>query len=548
MIPFSVRLSNSSVDVHITQRISGLSFRSVAPGGYASATFTLENPIDVNSPMLAAFTRVYIYDGRNGNTIWEGRLAMPGRSSGDGGEVWSLTAVGPSAHTLDNTQVLIYIDWAMDNWIRDSLEAQFIAPSATAGASSHPFSNSIDALVCNWPGATPINSSPSSRVQVGYYGFIGSTMTIGALKFLYSTSGANANHSTEAVTGVSPNYLASAYTAVVTGTGSTVTVYVIDDFVAGRDIAGLRLRRTAGPATTTIGEAWTAFYSVRILGRRFLKGGTPVSGAAGMVTADYVRASQVVNDLLGRMLPQYDGLNAVVDSTDLVDIDQLAYLDGATANQVLEDLMALEPSKYWAAWESDPTTGKYRFEWRSWGTTARYEATVEDGFDSPAPTWELYNEALIRWKDARGRIKNTLVTMDVPELTAEGITHRVFKDLSDEVGSFGNATVVGNALLAEHNLRRSGGTLTVARPIRDIAGARWAMPWEIKPGELIRVRGVEASATTNIAETTRDGLTVFRIVSVEANGEGQATLELDMFTPTEARALANLAKKRTRRR
>lgn len=548
MIPITVRLANSQVDKHITNKLGGLSWRSVAPGGYASASFSLESPISVNDPLLAAFTRVYVYDSRNGNTVFEGKLQISGRSANDRGEVWALTAVGGSAHTLDDMQVLVYIDQAMNNWIRDVLEAQFIAPSATAGPSSHPNNDTIDALVCNWPGSTPINSSPSSRVSVGYYGFVGSTMTVGALKFNYSTSGANANHKTEAVTGGSPTYLAIDYAAVVTGTGATVILYVVDDFLAGRDIAGLRMRRTAGGATTTSGEAWAAFYSVRILGRRMLKDGTLVSGVAGMVTADYVRASQVVGDLLGRMLPQYDGVNAEIDTTDLINIDQLAYLDGTNANQVLDDLMALEPSKFWAAWESDKITGKYRFEWRAWGTTARYEATVDDGFDSPAPSSELYNQVLVRWNDSRGRIKNTLVTMAVPELTDNGIVRRGFIDLGDEAGSAANATSAGNAFLSDHNMRRSVGTLTVARPIVDLLAQRSVAPWEIKPGELIRVRGVEVSATTNVAATTRDGATVFRIVSNEPNGEGTATLELDMFSQTEARSLANLIKKRTRRR
>jgi len=277
------------------------------------------------------------------------------------------------------------------------------------------------------------------------------------------------------------------------------------------------------------------------------KTGSLVSGAAGMTSISYVRASWVVDDLLGRMLPQYDGANASVDTTDLVDIDQLAYLDPATPNQVLEDLMKLEPSKFWAAWESD-STGKYRFEWRSWGTTARYEATVDDGFDSPAPATELYNKVRVRWKDARGRIKTTSLTQSVPELDDNGIVREWFEDISDEVGSAANATVVGTAILAEHNQRTSAGTLTVARPILDVQQSRSVAPWMIRPGELIRVRGVEASATTNIAETTRDGATVFRIVSVEVGEEGVATLELDMFTQSEARSLADLWKKRNRKR
>jgi hypothetical protein len=41
---------------------------------------------------------------------------------------------------------------------------------------------------------------------------------------------------------------------------------------------------------------------------------------------------------------------------------------------------------------------------------------------------------------------------------------------------------------------------------------------------------------------------VFRIVSVEVDGEGVATLELDMYSQTERRALADVAKRRYRKR
>lgn len=56
-------------------------------------------------------------------------------------------------------------------------------------------------------------------------------------------------------------------------------------------------------------------------------------------------------------------------------------------------------------------------------------------------------------------------------------------------------------------------------------------PWEIDPG--------------------RDGVTVFRITgtdySVGANGPAVASLKLDSYPPTVARALAQLARRRTTR-
>ena len=49
-------------------------------------------------------------------------------------------------------------------------------------------------------------------------------------------------------------------------------------------------------------------------------------------------------------VPVYDGAGAVISTTTHL-IDQLAYHDGVTPFQVLEDLMALEPAYYWAAFQ-----------------------------------------------------------------------------------------------------------------------------------------------------------------------------------------------------
>jgi hypothetical protein len=544
MIPVTVRLSNLNVDAHVTSRLSGLSFRSVVPGGYASATFTLQSPISLNDPMLTAFTRVYIYDGRSGETLWEGRLAMPSRSAGDSGEVWALTAVGPSGHTLDQSAPLVYIDTRLDKWTRSTLEAAAMPAPATVSVGNHPNTSVFDAVICQC-GPGVVNTTGTIAAAL-YEGFADTGMTIGAIGFSWDAGITSAVWNNELVVGAYPSYSTIPFAATMNIAGGTYVGYVVTDFAAGMDVAAVRIVKTSAGVSTTVGnDLWGTFANIRIIARRMLKDGTLVSGAAGMgSTSVYVRASWVVEDLLGRMLPQYDGANAILTG-NTVDINQLVYDDPVTPSQVLDDMMALEPSTYWAAWESN-AAGKYRFEWSTWPTTVRYEATVEDGFDSPAPTFEVYNRVRVRYRDARGRIKWLVQTQAIPMLDNEGIIRQGEVNLGDEVGSLGNATLAANNFLAEHRAPSSGGTLTVARPIRDIGMSRWAAPWEIVPGQLIRVRGIEASRALD--DDTRDGVTVFRIVSVEPNGEGTATLELDMFTQTEQRQLATLFNKRARRR
>jgi hypothetical protein len=259
-----------------------------------------------------------------------------------------------------------------------------------------------------------------------------------------------------------------------------------------------------------------------------------------------VLASEVVNDLLGRLLPHYDGYDAEVWTTSFA-IDQLAYPDGASAQKVLEDLMTIEPAYYWAAWESN-SDGRYHFEWKEWPTAVRYEASAADGFDSPASAGELYNAVSVRWRDGLGVGRTTRRTQTVDILDAAELTREAYLDLSDEVGSDATATKVGDEFLAEHQRPVNSGTLTISRPILDIEMGRQVMPWEIRPGNLIRVRNV-LPRVDSLNASARDGVTIFKIAAVEFNaGTAAATLELDSYPLTVARAIANLSKRRITRK
>lgn len=544
MIPVTVRLANNQTDQHITQRLSGLSWRTAVPGGYASASFSLHRPITVNDPLLAPFTKTYIYDGRNGNVLWEGRLALPGKEVGEGGEVWSLVASGPASHALDESSPLIYIDRRLDAWRRSNLEGSTMPAMASVSVSNHPHTSQFDCVICQSVGGTPVVDG--TKIAALYETFVGSGMEVGAVGFSWDAGFSSAQWNVEMVVGTYPGYASIPFQAAANTSGGVITRWVIDDFAGGMTAVGVRIVRVSGGAQTTAGDTtWGTFADLRVLGRRMLADGTLVSGGAGMGSSSvYVRASWVVEDLLGRMLPQYNGTEAVITG-DTVDIDQLVYEDPASANQVLEDLMALEPGTFWAAWEGDPFTGKYRFEWSTWPTTVRYEASANDGFNSPSPTFELYDAVKVRWRDSKGKVKWTTLTQSVPAMDEMNLSREGYVDLGDEAGSAANAIAVGNKFLIDHKDPLSSGTLVLSRPIYDYATNRKVMPWEVLPGTLLRLRGVEASR--QLDDDTRDGRTIFRIVAVEPDGEGSAKLELDMFPQSEQRTLAWLTKKRFRR-
>ncbi len=256
-------------------------------------------------------------------------------------------------------------------------------------------------------------------------------------------------------------------------------------------------------------------------------------------------AHQVVEDLLGRLLNQYDGANATV-ATTAFPIEQLAYPDGATPADILDELMGLEPAHYWAAWETT-TAGKWRFEWKPWPTVVRYETDTQAGFDAAGSADGLYNDVWGRWRNVAGRTRMSHVTSTVDTLTAAGLTRTEFIDLSDTMGTLTNATQAATNFLADHAQSSNSGSLTVTAPVLDLVEQRWVQPWEIRPGNLIRVRGVLPNADS-LNAITRDGVAVFRIAATEyRQSENAATLELDSYSLTVSRALASLRDQQRRR-
>lgn len=200
----------------------------------------------------------------------------------------------------------------------------------------------------------------------------------------------------------------------------------------------------------------------------------------------------------------------------------------------------------WANFRSTGPAGllaRHRFEWRSWPTTVRYEADVSDGFDSPGSGQGLWNRARVRYRDVRGRGITVLRTQTVQELTDAGLDREAFLDIGND-RTTSDANQAGDVFLAEHRTPPNAGTLTIARPVVDLVAGGMAQPYEIRPGSLIRVRGV-LPRVDNLNATDRDGLTVFRIVGVTYRAsDATAQLELDSYPLTVAQALAALKRGR----
>lgn len=515
-LPLAVRLKTSSADRHVTRDLRDLQCRSTVPGGFASATITLDRPLDTQPTEIDYYGSLYVYDRRSGAVVFEGQVEDPGRTAADG-EIWQLTAVGPAARAQDRTVPLIYVDQSIaDGWHRND---NATAPQVKVGVEADPGQAGTDnqAIVITFPGGTSVATN-----DLGIWRYVGITNCGQKLArvALSWDSNSNAAWSVEVIAngGGSTTLLSTAFV----NTGGSIAKVVVTDFANGRDTIDVRGKYTGAGTNPSIAN-WCSFSNVVLVALRLDKTGAEVTSG---YTTNSVLASDVVADLLGRLLNKYDGANATIAATSNA-IANLAYPGGASPDTILNDLMVFEPDFYWAAWESN-SAGLYRFEWSQWPTTVRYEASVYDGFDSPGSAVDLYNTVRVRYRTFWGAVQTVQRSLAVTALTNAGLTREAMLDITG-IGpcATSHAQLAGDRWLVAHNTPPNAGTLTVARPIRDLVTGALVQPWEIRPGNLIRVRGVLPRVDA-LNPTARDGVTIFRITANDFQAStAAAQLELD---------------------
>lgn len=545
-IPLAVRLVTSRADRHVTGEVRDLVVRDTAPGGFASIQISLDRPLTLQPDEIAYYGRVIVYDARNGSIVCEGRLEDPGRGAGDDGQIWHLVALGPAAHTLDRTAPLIYVDKDLTRWT--PVEVAACPDGQVRTGDDMTIFPGEPSMTVEMPNGTPVTSS--TYVGRAYLPLSRASQKLARVDWRWTSGRTTASLRLQAYARDTATW-STTFTLIRNESASTAggpgTPKLIGtDWTAGKNAVDIRLAWTGG--TTTVGDdvTWGSWAGMVVQGTRYSKSGAELLTAVPYPT-NTILGSDVVADLLGRLLPAYDGANAIIDATTYA-IEQLAYPDPVTPNAVLNDLMQLEPDFYWAAWESN-AAGKHRFEWRAWPTVIRYEADVIDGFDSPGSADGLYNAVVVRYKDAAGEIRTVRRVLAVPELDAAGITREGSIDLGDTMGTAADATRAGDQWLAQHQHAPNAGTLTIRRPVLDLIAGRMVQPWEIRSGNLIRVRGVLPRVDA-LNATSRDGVTVFRIAEKTYQASrAAATLALDSTPATVAHAIAELrAQPRTRRR
>jgi hypothetical protein len=537
-VPLAVELTTSRVQRHVTRDLRGLRFRTIANGGYASATFALDRDLGQDPDDIEYYAKVAVYDTRSSETMWAGWMENPGRSAGTDGQVYNLSAFGPSAHATDDIRALIYADRRLDPW-------------TVGGASASPPYLRVDTR-------TDEDSTTVIQIQAP----AGSTFLAGAaglvVNSVLATAGLQLGRASCGWRSGFTNASNDARLGTSIGTGATTAVETDVMSASSGTLAGSRGGSNAIPAshdtvrlrfqrngTNLAGgdTIWLEFTNPVV--RQLLKNAAGADITSGY-TLDTVLASEVFTDLVGRMLPLFDGANAVI-ATSSYPIEQLAYPDGVNARKVIDDLIGLEPTLRWGAWEPN-YAGKYRVELSTWPTTVRYETDVTYGYDSDPGSDGLYNAALVRYKDPSGQIRTITRTSSVDDLTNAGVTRTIEVDLGDEVSSLANAQQAGDQALVEHQYPPNAGRVTISQKILDHGTGRSVDPHEIVPGNLILLRGVRG-AIDALNPAVRDGVTTFKIQAMEYDAGGPAaTLELDSWPRSGARDLALAQTTRSRRR
>jgi len=524
----AVRIFDGTTDRHVTQHVSDLRFTKTAPGGHLAASMRLSLPRDTFDDLGPA-DKCWIYDATTGRPLWEGFTQNPGATDGPAGQGFDLSAIGTTVLTTDESRALVYIDKDLTKWERYS-----------GGLAAATVENTADPTGVDTGDGVLLQFNPAQTVgtgqfvQVGYNHLRGAGLELGAFQWSFKSGKADANYNVAYVQrGGTPA------TNIVQGTLSTTLAtlgrYVnggAGHFDTGTDAVALDLSRDGG--ATTIGgtddSTWTWFTELFILMRRMNKFGTLVTGSGGMVSSSSVLASQVVEDLLGRVLTFCDKNASTVEATTFL-INQLAYYDAVNVRKVLDDLAGLEPDFLSEMLHSTPSG--YVFNYRAWPTEARYEISTADGYSKTGGDVDLCNRIAVTWIDERGRSQVETVTTVVPALDDQGrIRDAEPVTLTKGRGSQENAQRYGEQVLAAKNEGPKAATARVGRRIKDHLRGTWAEPWEIEPGYMASVR------------ETGDLLRLTQMEYVDA--DGAAMLQLGLPTPTVdervARAAINLSK------
>jgi hypothetical protein len=580
----------------VTRFVDDIQYRSVVPGGFASATITLRLPRGTGtianpdpqgfSRMVELFTRVQVVDLRTAEVAWEGRIEDPARQIEP--DTWQIGALGSMVAATDVQRPIFYVDSSMDGWLTGE-------PITASGSIFSPGSSSFLWQTSKDDDSRLLSASFITGYQINNLGIDytwrwdshGYDQAIA--RFTTTHQGTCVSSTDQSalsvVVGVASNGTIDA-TAFTSGAATKSNVIGTDYTDQNTRYIIVGVKRSSGSTDiTSDGFVKLRVSDTKVVGMRQDRFGNKLTTAA-KYPGDYVTVAQVVEDVIGRFLVGgwYEGganvpwpgsvrpQDVYIDATDTTHILHLAYPDGATAADILGDLAAqVQTDAYWAIWEStlgayDPAAPQgFRFEWATWPANVGYSATSQDGFEGQPNGDDVYNFAFYRFLDttdaSNPHISTAWLGNDMsPELLSGGFTRAITVNKSDPTDEV-TANTLANDYLASKKKVMNAGTLTVSRPIPfyDAGANGWSGasrlldPHMIRPGKLVRIvdlppRVTERDVTfgTTLPNETLNG-TIFRVVATDySSSDNTCRMELDQVTrwqlPTQISSVAGGSK------
>jgi hypothetical protein len=198
---------------------------------------------------------------------------------------------------------------------------------------------------------------------------------------------------------------------------------------------------------------------------------------------------------------------------------------------------------------SNPLNDKYSLTWMQRSTVVRYEFIIwTDEYSGGAQSTDQYNQVITRWRTPIGNLRFTTDTQSIPEMTAVGRNRRFFQDLSNVTGNTANASVANQTVLNDHRFPRNGGQIKVQRDVVDLFTGCKVAPYQIEPGYLARVVGINPSVDA-LNNSPRNGSTVCQIINTGYDSsDNSVTIDLDAQPWSVFKAIAAAAKKSPQRK
>lgn len=543
-VPLAVRVSNARVDQMITGYIHGsIQFQKADPGGFKSASFVVSQRLGYRSDLIMPYSRIYIMDMQSGDVVFEGDVSHPGRSVSDDGALLEVQVDGGMERLNDWSGPRIYCDSDFTAWARNT------ATSHTAGtvdAGADRGGSGKDSLLVGLSSETHVETN--YRSEAVYSRIAEAGQQLGRINYSWD-AGLDSGSWFIRLLVSSPSTVARSNPAALAG-ATTSAAYVGPSWTAGATYAFLQFIWTGGSSNTgTTDVTWASIMDLTVVAYLWLKDGTRRLGSNHN---DSVKATHVIEDLLGDpeiLAPIFDGPNAQLDVGGNVDIKQLIFPDGITPMGILDELMKFEPSCTYMVGPSNPLNDKYSLTWMSRSTTVRYEFIIwTDSYSGGAQSVDQYDQVVSRWRTPIGNLRFTVDTQSIPEMTAVGRHRRYFQDLGQITGNAASASVANQTVMLDHRFPRNGGQIKVQRDVVDLFTGCKVAPYQIEPGYLARVVGVNPSVDT-LNNSPRNGSTVCQIVNTSYDSsDNSATVDLDAQPWSVFKAIAAAAKKATPQR